>query len=72
MNPDLASLRGLERELALFSLGIERSGPDAAPAAVLNRAIWHSVKGFDTPYDHGRPRRRGTLASLSLPELAGF
>jgi hypothetical protein len=26
------------------------SEPDAADAKVLNRAIWHSVKGYSTPY----------------------
>ncbi len=44
------SLRGLERELAIASAKMDFSEPDAAPADVLNRAIWHSVKGYDTPY----------------------
>ncbi len=25
---------------------------------LLNRAIWHSVKGFNTPYNYGRPIAR--------------
>jgi YVTN family beta-propeller protein len=72
MNPKLAGLRGLQRELAEFSMTIDSSEPDSAPADMLNRAIWHSVKGFNTPYNHGRPRPRGKLASLSLFELSGF
>ncbi len=72
MNPGLAGLKGLQRELAEFSLTIDSSEPDSAPADMLNRAIWHSVKGFDTPYNYGRPIRRGGPASLSLLELAGF
>jgi YVTN family beta-propeller protein len=55
MNPSLAALTGLQRELAEFSLTIDTSQPDSADANLLNRAIWHSVKGFDTPYNYGRP-----------------
>ena len=50
MNPSVASLRGLQRELALASLAMDFSEPDEAPQDVLNRAIWHSVKGHDVPY----------------------
>jgi DNA-binding beta-propeller fold protein YncE len=55
MNPSLAGLSGLQRQLAKFSLTIDSSDPDSADADTLNRAIWHSVKGFDTPYNYGRP-----------------
>jgi len=55
MNPQLAGLTGLQRELAKFSMTIDSSEPDTADADLLNRAIWHSVKGFDTPYNYGRP-----------------
>jgi hypothetical protein len=65
-------LNGLQRELAAFSMTIDSSEPDSAPAEMLNRAIWHSVKGFDTPYNYGRPIRRDTLPTLSLLKLAGF
>lgn len=71
MNPSLARLTGLQRQLAEFSLGIERSEPDAADADRLNRAIWHSVKGFDTPYNHGRPLSRRHESFQSLLQLAG-
>ncbi|HEU5255818.1 MAG TPA: bifunctional YncE family protein/alkaline phosphatase family protein [Vicinamibacterales bacterium] len=63
MNPPLAGLTGLRRELAAFSMTIDSSQPGSAPADLLNRAIWHSVKGFDTPYNYGRPETR-RLSSL--------
>jgi len=72
MNPSLAGLHGLQREMAEFSLTIDSSEPDSAPADRLNRAIWHSVKGFDTPYNYGRPIRRDGVPAFSLPRLAGF
>ncbi len=52
---------------------IDKSSPDSAPADLLNRAIWHSVKGFDTPYNYGRPRpvSQRHEAFLSLLRLAG-
>jgi len=71
MNPSLAGLKGLQKELAEFSLGIEKSEPDAAPADVLNRAIWHSVKGYDTPYNYGRPVRQQHASMFCLLQLAG-
>ena len=40
MNPTLAGLTGLQRQLAEFSLTIERSEPDASNADMLNRAIF--------------------------------
>src|SRR5262249_16088677 len=58
MNAPLAGLVGLQRQLAKFSLTIDSSEPDSADADMLNRAIWHSVKGFDTPYNYGRRIRR--------------
>jgi hypothetical protein len=50
MNPPARALRGLQRELAEASMKMDFEEPDAAPEDVLNRAIWHSVKGFETPY----------------------
>src|SRR5215470_15410975 len=51
MNPSLAGLTGLQLQLAQFSLTVDSSEPDSAPSDLMNRAIWHSVKGFDTPYN---------------------
>ncbi|MBI4904702.1 MAG: bifunctional YncE family protein/alkaline phosphatase family protein [Acidobacteria bacterium] len=50
MNPPLRALRGMQRELAEASLMMDFDEPDAAPEDVLNRAIWHSVKGYGTAY----------------------
>jgi len=71
MNPALAGLVGLQRQLAEFSMTIDSSEPDSAPADMLNRAIWHSVKGFDTPYNYGRPIERKHSSFESLLQLAG-
>jgi YVTN family beta-propeller protein len=62
MNPPMASLSGLQRQLAKFSLTIDSSEPDSTDAQLLNRAIWHSVKGFETPYNYGRPIPRSRAA----------
>jgi hypothetical protein len=70
MNPRLAGLKGLQRQLAEFSATIDSSEPDSAPADLLNRAIWHSVKGFDTPYNYGRPAPRRHASFDSLVRLA--
>jgi len=74
MNAPLAGLTGLQRQLAEFSSTIDSSEPDSAPADLLNRAIWHSVKGFDVSYPHnnGRPHGRAASTSLTLRHLAGF
>ncbi|HEY7374822.1 MAG TPA: alkaline phosphatase family protein, partial [Polyangia bacterium] len=71
MNPAMASLKGRQREMAKFSLAIDKSSPDSADADMLNRAIWHSVKGFGTPYNYGRPIARRHDSFLSLLRLAG-
>ncbi|MEP7306158.1 MAG: bifunctional YncE family protein/alkaline phosphatase family protein [Acidobacteriota bacterium] len=70
MNPQLAGLTGLERDLAKFSMTIDSSDPDSAPADLMNRAIWHSVKGFDTPYNFGKPMERKHSSFESLLQLA--
>jgi YVTN family beta-propeller protein len=54
MNPPLRALRGTEREGAEASLRMDFSEPDEAPADVLDRIIWHAVKGWNTPYPRSR------------------
>jgi len=56
MNPPLTALKGFPRRLAEESLRMDFSEPDAAPEQTLNLAIWHSVKGFDTPYPRNKFR----------------
>jgi len=71
MNPAIAGLVGLQRQLAKFSLTIDSSQPDSSDAEMLNRAIWHSVKGFDVPYNFGRPIRRQHASFESLLHDSG-
>jgi hypothetical protein len=71
MNPAVAGLKGRQREMAKFSMTIDTSAPDSADADMLNRAIWHSVKGFGTPYNYGRPIARRHASFESLLRLAG-
>jgi YVTN family beta-propeller protein len=54
MNPPLRALRGAELEGAKASLRMDFSEPDEAPADVLDRIIWHAVKGWSTPYPRSR------------------
>jgi hypothetical protein len=55
MNPPISALHGLQKQLAIASTKMDFSEPDAAPEDLLNRVIWHSVKGYNTPY----PERDG-------------
>jgi hypothetical protein len=50
MNPPLKGLKGEAAEMARASQGMDFSEPDAAPAALLDRIIWHSVRGVNQPY----------------------
>jgi hypothetical protein len=50
MNPSVASLSGPARYLAEVSLQLDLSGPDRADENKLNQIIWHSAKGYATPY----------------------
>jgi YVTN family beta-propeller protein len=50
MNPSIASLKGLQREMAIASSKMDFSEPDRAPEDLLNHVIWYSVKGYNTPY----------------------
>jgi hypothetical protein len=54
MNPPLRAIKGMQRALAQASMRMDFNEPDDAPEDVLNRAIWHSVKGYAVKY----PARR--------------
>jgi len=58
MNPGLAGLTGLQKRLAQESLKMDFSEPDDAPENLLNRVIWHSVKGFQAPYPARKRSKR--------------
>ncbi len=71
MNPSLAGLTGLQKSLAESSMKIDTAEPDTTPADMLNRAIWHSIKGFSTPYNFGRAQTNKYTSFTSLLRLAG-
>ena len=50
MNPALDKTRGEEKEMAQASMRMDFSEPDEAPAELLDRIVWHSVKGWNRPY----------------------
>lgn len=58
MNPGLAGLIGLQKELAEASMRMDFSEPDEVPQDLLNRVIWHSVKGYNVPYPSVRHLQR--------------
>jgi hypothetical protein len=57
MNPPLAATTGLQRKLALESMRMPFKEADEADEDALNRIIWHSVKGYKTPYPDLRRAR---------------
>jgi hypothetical protein len=50
MNPPLSALQGRQLYWARQSLRLDFSSPDAADEEVLNQVIWHSSRGYATPY----------------------
>jgi YVTN family beta-propeller protein len=70
MNAPVASLHGLDRRLALASMSMDFSAPDTAPGDLLNRVIWHSVKGSGTAYP--RPAAASCQPALKGLTAAGI
>ncbi len=63
LNPQAAALKGPARRAALASAKMRWDVPDAVPSDRLNRILWHSIRGWNTPY----PGIRNSLfAPLSL------
>ncbi|MFN0100946.1 MAG: bifunctional YncE family protein/alkaline phosphatase family protein [Bryobacteraceae bacterium] len=58
MNPPLKALKGKMLDLAKASQAMDLLEPDVAPEGLLNQAIWHSVKGPETPYPTLRKNTR--------------
>jgi YVTN family beta-propeller protein len=50
LNPQTTSLLGPARDAALQSARMDFRTPDAAPSEALNRILWHTAKGWQTPY----------------------
>jgi YVTN family beta-propeller protein len=63
VNPPLKTLAGSRRRAALDSSRMRWEIPDAAPTERLNRILWHSIKGWKTPYP---AVRQASFAPLSL------
>src|SRR5262249_51872837 len=50
MNPELKALKGKALYWAKKSLELDLDDGDEADEDTLNRILWHSVRGYDTPY----------------------
>ncbi len=50
MNPPMEKQSRLEQYWTKKSLALDWSGPDRADAYTLNRVIWHTLHGVNTPY----------------------
>lgn len=50
LNPPLRNLKGAAAEMARASMKMDFSEPDEAPAELLDRIIWHSVRGVESRY----------------------
>ncbi len=50
LNPQLHALQGQQLYWAKKSMELDLDDVDEADEDTLNRIIWHSVKGYDTPY----------------------
>lgn len=50
MNPPMEKQSKLERYWTKKSLALDWTGPDRADSSVLNRVIWHTLHGVNTPY----------------------
>ncbi len=60
MNPDITSLRGKQRYWAEQSVKLPLDDVDEADEDTLNRILWHSTKGYDTPYPKVARAKRNT------------
>ena len=55
MNPPTSAQNAAEKRWTKISLALDWSGPDRADPVTLNRVLWHTLHGVDTPY----PREEG-------------
>ena len=52
LNPSVEMMKGRGHVAALQSQAMDFSMPDAAPEQLLNEILWHTERGWDTPYPH--------------------
>ncbi|MBN9663049.1 MAG: hypothetical protein J0H49_32925 [Acidobacteria bacterium] len=50
MNPPLKALRGQPKSAAIASAKMRWDVPDAVPSGKLNQILWHSTRGWNTPF----------------------
>jgi hypothetical protein len=67
MNPPAAAQNGAERYWTEKSLALDWSGPDRADEDTLNRILWHTFHGVNTPFPH--PSGRTGSLSSNVPGL---
>ncbi len=70
MNPSVQALRGKQRYYAMKSMEMPLDDIDRADERLFNRVIWHSVKGYDTPYPNLAQRATAGATAWGAPELA--
>jgi YVTN family beta-propeller protein len=63
INPKANALKGEERKGAVASAKMRWDVPDAVPSGKLNRILWHSTRGWNTPYPG---TKRAVFSPLSL------
>jgi hypothetical protein len=59
MNPPLTRLKGKQLYWAKKSLELDFDEADEADEDTLSRILWHSVRGYDTPYPERVVGKRG-------------
>ena len=69
MNPKKSSLKGMQRHYAEQSMLLQLDDVDRADEDTLNRIIWHSVKGYNTPYP--KLARRPQVGAHAWPTWDG-
>src|SRR5262249_37029103 len=67
MNPPLGRLKGPALHWAKKSLQMDFDEADEADEDTLNRILWHSVRGYDTPYPERFTDRPGPGPSQARP-----
>jgi hypothetical protein len=72
LNPAASEVSGIQREWALASAQMDFRSPDVeANRPLLNRVLWYTAKGFDTPYPgDGRVLRPDEVRGLVPREEA--
>ncbi|HTE27733.1 hypothetical protein [Flavitalea sp.] len=50
MNPKIATIKGKQKYWAKESMKVPLDDVDLADGKIFSRILWHSVKGYDSPY----------------------